>query len=602
MVNFVGLVLSTWLGIYIVTHSRRSWVAWLSGLTLWSLAGLFSNVLLYLFTSAAPAFQPIWLRILFPVWPQEAGEHTLIGWTQGWASILAIVFWYHTSVLIVPGKLQAWRRVSVFACYAMGILAPILQVNTPYLFSIARADPLFTDTVLAGPLFPIFTLAMLIFPALTVLNQLHARRLSDSVIVKLQLDTLIAASLVAYLTVILSVVSTMRGFSIPVVWLSLLMVASVGIIGYGVTRYSALIGQRILRRDIVYSAVSIAMVVLIYMGMFWWLNVGYDLPPGIVVFLVPLLILTHSLTEEARRVLERFIYDRRTRTLRSRLRELNRLAGEQADLGGLLSSSLVTISASVRATFAVVLVFDDNLAHPVGAYHWHESKAPLSRMDFLAEEVKHLSQGSLPEPFRDATLLIPLYTAEEQFGALLLGRPENGIHYSSEDLLLLQDPTERIEEIITRNKRISFYLDQFSQMPLKQAELPQELIPIQWVEDALQNVYDFAYLGDSPLVNLHQVAALLVGPSVTHLDRGKAVYQVISGALEKLRPEDAPPGEPVPREWHPYVILHDAYFDGLPNRDILLKLYISEGTFHRTRRAALRSVARVLSEMETTRV
>ena len=30
----------------------------------------------------------------------------------------------------------------------------------------------------------------------------------------------------------------------------------------------------------------------------------------------------------------------------------------------------------------------------------------------------------------------------------------------------------------------------------------------------------------------------------------------------------------------------------------MLKLYISEGTFNRTRRAALRSVARTLGEME----
>ena len=103
LVNFVGLVLSTWLGIYIVAHSRRSWVAWLSGLTLWSLAGLFANLMLYLDSRTALAFQPIW-RFIFPVWPQEMEGHTITGWTQGWASILAIIFWYHTTVLIVPGK------------------------------------------------------------------------------------------------------------------------------------------------------------------------------------------------------------------------------------------------------------------------------------------------------------------------------------------------------------------------------------------------------------------------------------------------------------------------------------------------------------------
>jgi hypothetical protein len=36
----------------------------------------------------------------------------------------------------------------------------------------------------------------------------------------------------------------------------------------------------------------------------------------------------------------------------------------------------------------------------------------------------------------------------------------------------------------------------------------------------------------------------------------------------------------------------------ISNRDIMLKLFISEGTFNRTRRAAIRSVARTLGEME----
>ena len=63
-----------------------------------------------------------------------------------------------------------------------------------------------------------------------------------------------------------------------------------------------------------------------------------------------------------------------------------------------------------------------------------------------------------------------------------------------------------------------------------------------------------------------------------------------------LRPEKLrPPGE-LPREWYSYVVLHDAYIEGAPNRDIMARLYISEGTFNRTRRKALRGVARLLLE------
>ena len=76
------------------------------------------------------------------------------------------------------------------------------------------------------------------------------------------------------------------------------------------------------------------------------------------------------------------------------------------------------------------------------------------------------------------------------------------------------------------------------------------------------------------------------------------VQAVVLEALEKLRPSLEVPHEPIPREWYPYIILHDAYVDEIQNRDIMNKLYISEGTFNRTRRTAITSLARVLADME----
>jgi DNA-binding CsgD family transcriptional regulator len=43
-------------------------------------------------------------------------------------------------------------------------------------------------------------------------------------------------------------------------------------------------------------------------------------------------------------------------------------------------------------------------------------------------------------------------------------------------------------------------------------------------------------------------------------------------------------------------VLHDAYVEGVPNREIMARLYISEGTFNRTRRNAIRGLARLLAE------
>lgn len=76
--------------------------------------------------------------------------------------------------------------------------------------------------------------------------------------------------------------------------------------------------------------------------------------------------------------------------------------------------------------------------------------------------------------------------------------------------------------------------------------------------------------------------------------------ETLTEALNELRPDgQLPKGLQVPpREWHLYIILHDSYVQGETNRDTMSKLYISEGTFNRTRRRALRAVAKSLAEME----
>ena len=45
-VNFIALFIALWLGLYLVSRSPRSLTAWLTALTLWSVGGLFINVLL----------------------------------------------------------------------------------------------------------------------------------------------------------------------------------------------------------------------------------------------------------------------------------------------------------------------------------------------------------------------------------------------------------------------------------------------------------------------------------------------------------------------------------------------------------------------------
>ena len=159
---------------------------------------------------------------------------------------------------------------------------------------------------------------------------------------------------------------------------------------------------------------------------------------------------------------------------------------------------------------------------------------------------------------------------------------------------------DQIADALHIHRRNTAHLEKVEQVAKDSPSLATtpSRIPADMVDLALRNLFDYAYLADSPLAELDIVRRQLAGEKKTHIERGKIVHAVMLQALDKLCPGPEIPREPAPREWYPYVILHDAYVAGIQNRDIMSKLYISEGTFNRTRRGAIRSLARALAEME----
>ena len=113
---------------------------------------------------------------------------------------------------------------------------------------------------------------------------------------------------------------------------------------------------------------------------------------------------------------------------------------------------------------------------------------------------------------------------------------------------------------------------------------------VKLVEDALRHLPDAITLGQSPLADRLGIQ------TGTNIERGKKLQRLIGDSIESLRPADARPPEPLPRIWYNHAVLHDAYVEGVPNREIMARLYISEGTFNRTRRNAIRGLARALAE------
>jgi hypothetical protein len=223
----------------------------------------------------------------------------------------------------------------------------------------------------------------------------------------------------------------------------------------------------------------------------------------------------------------------------------------------------------------------------------------------------------------EARWLVPLVAGGEQIGVILLGQVTRSTRYAEEDAFLLEEFADivasvvhgvlvqegnlkQISELITAIRQSerevrSRMLEAVTTEPLHSfLKLKDEQEAISFVEDALRNLHDFSFLGDHPLATLKIVKqSLLVDSkdSVTHIDRGKALQQVLITAIEKLKPRSPKPKPPT-KEWHQFVILHDCYLEGKLNRNVMGELYIGEGTFNRARRRAVRAVTRVIAELE----
>jgi GTP-sensing pleiotropic transcriptional regulator CodY len=399
-------------------------------------------------------------------------------------------------------------------------------------------------------------------------------------------------------------------------------------LGYRVARYNSLTEGLILRRELLY--------IFLVIGLF---TVGYVLAAQILyqgghVFsaltLIGIVIVGATslmLYDGMRAALDRLFYREQFRQLRGNLRALAR----EASMGQSLSERLQHVLSSL--CFALHIKRGFVALREADRYECQATERAQSLGQAYSLQALEASEAvELPRPdVRDPegmSLLVPIFAADDQIGALLLGPKEAGAHYTEEDLMLLEDVADQLSTLILNaqeqeeNARlISQMVADFRerehalqrQMQHLLAEREEEARPVldgideagfaALVEDALRKLHDVSYLGEHQLAGLKVVDWYLPSENngfVTHIDRGKAVSAVLVEAIRKLRPAGEEPGAYTvpPRSWYQYTVLYDAYVLDELNRDIMSKLYISEGTFNRTRRRAIRGVAKALQQME----
>jgi GAF domain-containing protein len=534
-----------------------------------------------------------------------------------------VPFWFHLSVSLLSDKLAKRQHPLVILIYLLALNFVAMGAYTPWVFAGATMKPpIYNSAHRPGPLYPLFGLFLVIVPALSLYNLYMSWRKAKSPPIRRQFVTLLWATSLAVFSGVVTALSTWFGLDTPTLVSNLSLGVGVALLGYGMARYNALIEGRVIGLDFIYTLLAIGLVIGAYLLAAFFSGLIFDAPFIAFIFFLMLAIVSHSLYDWARTYLDRLFYRQQYRELRANLRDFVYTTTPGQDIRDRLQAILQTLCRSLDVSKGFIALGEGEDFVVIADWKVDFGGQSIASDTLATDEI-----AILPSPVEilgltDMTLIVPLHAGGEQIGAIVLGQRTTGVTYTEDDLDLLEDladtvanvvhtvrlkerSVQQIDNLLRELRERERELQRRMREALAEARPPvlegqSEREAISLVEDALRHLHDYSYLGEHTLAQRCIVASSLdvqEGAFVTHLDRGKSLQEVLVAAIEKLKPPGPQPS-PLTREWHQYVILHDCYVLGKLNRDVMSALYISEGTFNRARRRAVRGVTRALAEME----
>ncbi len=606
-VNLFALAASLWLGFYIVTRSPHSDLSRLAALTLWSLSGFF------LYNSVAlnvPGSQALaWLR---------------------YTIIVVLPFWLHVTVLLLPERARMAPRVlaGVTLAYVVAFLLFVVGVASTGLVSNPSGMPAsFTSARAPGPLFWVFLVLLGVIYGVSILNLRSVQRQVKDAALSKQFKWLIVATVLAGLGGLYLGAGIQLSLDWPTLPGDAALAAGVLLLGYAVARYSALLEGRRIERDFRYTLLAVGSLTTFYLLVTLVLYLGGHISFLTLVLTAVGAISFNSLYDGIRVALDRLFYHGRFQQLRANLRALAREAGAGNTLSEQLDAILVALCRTLQIRQGMVVLKEGEAFTAVATLNCRGQINTFPSAVLTTREIVGLVRPMAPG-LEGMALLVPLFARDAQIGAIVLGAKEDERPYGEQDWELVDDLADQISRVIhalrvqeENAKAIDRLVADFRARERALELQVQQMVAerkagrgavlddmdeehlTRLVEEGLRHMYDYPYLGEHMLAKLCVVDAALKrqrADAITSVDRGKAVNELLLLALHKLRPAGAEPkgAQVPPREWHYFTILNDSYVLGQPNRETLARLYISEGTFNRARRRALRGVAQALLGME----
>jgi len=563
-ISLFAMATTLWMGFYLFTRGFSSWLTLRVVVVLFALAGFFHG-----------AYNNIFVQ------------------TEGSAAIRAMLLviglggWYSATFHVMSERDQGRFRFIEWGVYALGTLA-IVFLTQPGAFINEAGNAMYVAHMNSNSwAYRVYGSYQVIVSFGIMINLLVGDRVGLTSRGKYFLVT----SIFPVVSVIYGVFSLGSPTSAPRIIQDILAFCGVVVLGLSVLRHQTLTERRATYQDFpltTLGALGLAFLTA-YVAQRWGMPVERL---GEVTGFVIISIGVYDLTRE---FLERSRMSRESE-LRKQFRHVDG-AGEET-LKSRLQKGLDLLCQTLSAPGGFVAVRQGGKFLVLAGRSSVGVGGELSVEDVACEDVSHPRAESLSS----IAWIAPSFEGHMQVAVVGIEKSKSRMEYSSGALELLAEVADQIGTIVSLNNADVPPDKQTDTGELKSAtgEMFDSLSAhpddefIRMVEEALRHLPDAISLGQSALAGRMPLRA------ESHIERGKRLQEILTTSIESLKPTEKRPPEPLPRVWYNHAVLYDAYVEGVPNREIMARLYISEGTFNRTRRNAIRGLARMLSEKHVT--
>ncbi len=503
--------------------------------------------------------------------------------------VISMGLWYSAIFSLFPEAQKKRMRWLEYAVYTLSIVTALLLFTDRDAFLEEGSSTTYAAPMQSGLTSSMYGNTLLFVAICTPLTAWMNKRMRATPEGKF----LLVVSFFPLFTTLYKIVSLLTYDEImPRIVQDGLFFAGVFLMGIAVARHQSMLERRTILEELPLTTL-VTMIAAFSHGVVAYLA-GVPFPAlGNTTAVV---ITTLGMYDLAREVIDRSRWSRK-KLFRSQLRTVDNEGGDK--LRVMLQEGLDLLCKTLNTDSGFVAAYRDGNARVLAAKNSVEvgSELPLKMEN---DEGQFRSEGQFP----NIEWVSSVFEGRKQVALVGIGASNVKLDFSSGDLELLGDFADHVGALLSLADMVRESQNAASRamdlqtlkwnsaaedmMRSAQDAAPSELTPM--VEEALRKYANIVALGESPLADWAQIQA------ETQLERGKKLQQILREAVEALHPGGARPVDVIPRAWYAYIIIHDAYVEGSPNRDVMARLYISEGTFNRTRRSALRGLARWLEE------